>query len=145
MVDGKESYTPEELVSMILNQAEEMSIAYGKEKGIEFSSIRDCVLTVPSFTTQAERLAYLDAAALADFKVLGLIDENTAAALNFGMDKMYEEPKIYLFYNLGASSLQVSVIKFHTYEVAEGKYSKKTKTVGSIEVLGKGWDSTLGG
>jgi len=145
MVDGKESYTPEELISMVLRHAEEMTIAYGKEKGNELSSVQDCVLTVPSFATQVERQAYLDAAALAEFKVLGLIEENTAAALNFGMDKTFEEPKIYLFYNLGGSALQVSVIKYHSYEVPESKYSKKMKTVGSIEVLGKAWDQTLGG
>jgi hypoxia up-regulated 1 len=46
---------------------------------------------------------------------------------------------------LGASSLQVSIIKFHSYDVPESKYSKKTKKVGSIEVLAKGWDQTLGG
>jgi hypoxia up-regulated 1 len=129
----------------VLGHAEEMTQAYGAEKGHVLGSIQDCVLTVPSFATQAERQAYLDAAELADFKVLSLIDENTAAALNFGMDKMYEEPQIILFYNLGASALQVSVIKFHSYEVPEGKYTKKTKRVGSIEVLGKAWDSTLGG
>lgn len=145
MVDGKDSYTPEELLSMVLNHAEEMTIAYGKEKGNEFTSVRDCVLTVPSFATQSERQAYLDAASLADFNVLGLIDENTASALNFGMDKTMTEPKIYLFYNLGASSLQVSVIKFHSYDIPESKYSKKMKNVGSIEVLGKAWDQTLGG
>jgi len=76
---------------------------------------------------------------------LGLVDENTASAVNFGMDKTFEEPKIYLFYNLGGSSLQVSIVKFHHYEVPESKYSKKMKKVGSIEVLGKGWDATLGG
>mmetsp|Transcript_116878 Transcript_116878/g.337737 ORF Transcript_116878/g.337737 Transcript_116878/m.337737 type:complete len:906 (-) Transcript_116878:181-2898(-) len=145
MVDGKESYTPEELISMLLSHAEEMTIAYGKEKGNEFTSVRDCVLTVPSFATQAERQAYLDAASLANFNVLGLIEENTASALNFGMDKTYEEPKVYLFYNLGGSSLQVSVIKYHVYQVPESKHSKKMKTVGSIEVLGKAWDQTLGG
>ena len=145
MVDGKTSYTPEELISMVLKHAEEMTIAYGKEKGNEITSIQDCVLTVPSFATQAERQAYLDAAALAGFNVLGLIEDNTAAALNFGMDKTFEDPKIYLFYNLGASSLQVSVIKYHVYQVPEGKFSKKMKTVGSIEVLGKAWDTTLGG
>lgn len=130
---------------MVLSHAKEMTIAYGKEKGNELTSIHDCVLTVPSFATQAERQAYLDAAALADFNVLGLIDENTASALNFGMDKMMEEPKIYLFYNLGGSSLQVSVVKYHSYEVPESKHSKKMKSVGSIEILGKAWDQTLGG
>jgi hypoxia up-regulated 1 len=145
LVDGKETHTPEELTAMVLNHAEEITRAYGAEKGHVFGSIQDCVLTVPSFATQAERQAYLDAAELADFKVLSLIDENTAAALHFGMDKMNEEAQIIIFYNLGASSLQVSVVKFHTYEVSESKYSKKTKSVGSIEVLGKAWDSTLGG
>ena len=144
LVDGKDPYTPEELTAMVLNHAEEFTHMYGKEKGYEYGKIQDCVLTVPSFATQAERKALLDAAALADFKVLGLIEENTASALNFGMDKMYEEPQTILFYNLGASALQVSVIKFHTYEMKEGR-AKKTKTVGSIEVLGKAWDSTLGG
>ena len=146
LVDGKESHTPEELTAMVLNHAEEFTHLYGKEKGYEYGKIQDCVLTVPSFATQAERKALLDAAKLADFKVLGLIEENTASALNFGMDKMYEEPQIYLFYNLGASSLQVSVIKFHTYELQEKKTrSTKAKTVGSIEILGKAWDATLGG
>jgi hypoxia up-regulated 1 len=130
---------------MILHYAEEITHHYGKEKGNTYGDISDCVLTVPSFATQAERQALLDAAELAGFKVLSLIDENTASAVNFGMDKAFEEPQIYIFYNMGASSLQVSVIKFHSYEIPESKYSKKMKTVGSIEVLGKGWDATLGG
>ena len=142
---GKESYTPEELVAMVLGHAKEITNAYGEEKGTTLGNIRDCVLTVPSFATQVERQALMDAAELADLNVLSLIDENTASALNFGMDKMYDDAQIIIFYNLGASSLQVSVIKFHTYEIPEGKYSKKTKKVGSIEVLGKAWDMTLGG
>eukprot|EP00536_Pseudo-nitzschia_multiseries_P018803 jgi/Psemu1/248917/estExt_Genewise1.C_31490002 len=142
---GKQVYTPEELTAMVLHYAEEFTHHYGREKGHTYGDITDCVLTVPSFATQSERQALLDAAALGGFKVLGLIDENTASAVNFGMDKTFDEPKIYLFYNLGASALQVSIIKFHHYEVPESKYSKKMKKVGSIEVLGKGWDSTLGG
>lgn len=130
---------------MVLGYAEEITHAYGKEKGHVLGTISDCVLTVPSFATQTERLALLDAAKLGGFNVLSLIDENTASALNFGMDKAFEEPQIYLFYNMGASSLQVSVIKFHSYELPESKYSKKMKRFGSIEVLGKGWDATLGG
>ena len=130
---------------MILHYAEEITHFYGKEKGNVYGDISDCVLTVPSFATQTERQALLDAAELGGFKVLSLIDENTASAVNYGMDKVYEEPQIYLFYNLGASSLQVSIIKFHSYDVPESKYSKKTKKVGSIEVLAKAWDQTLGG
>lgn len=142
---GKQVHTPEELTAMVLHYAEEFTHQYGKEKGHTYGDITDCVLTIPSFATQSERQALLDAAELGGFKVLGLIDENTASALNFGMDKTFEEPQIYLFYNLGGSSLQVSVVKFHHYEVPESKYSKKMKKIGSIEVLGKGWDATLGG
>jgi len=142
---GKQVHTPEELTAMVLHYAEEFTHHYGKEKGHTYGDITDCVLTVPSFATQSERQALLDSAELGGYKVLGLIDENTASAVNFGMDKTFEEPKIYLFYNLGGSSLQVSIIKFHYYEVPESKYSKKMKKVGSIEVLGKGWDATLGG
>lgn len=142
---GKQVHTPEELTAMVLHYAEEFTHQYGKEKGHTYGDITDCVLTIPAFATQSERQALLDAAELGGFKVLGLIDENTASALNFGMDKTFEEPQIYLFYNLGGSSLQVSVIKFHHYEVPESKYSKKMKKIGSIEVLGKGWDATLGG
>lgn len=142
---GKQTHTPEELTAMVLHYAEEFTHMYGKEKGHVYGDITDCVLTVPSFATQSERQALLDAAELGGYKVLGLIDENAASALNFGMDKTFEEPQIYLFYNLGGSSLQVSVIKFHYYEVPESKYSKKMKKVGSIEVLGKAWDATLGG
>jgi len=142
---GKQVHTPEELTAMVLHYAEEFTHHYGKEKGHTYGDITDCVLTVPSFATQSERQALLDAADLGGFRVLGLVDENTASAVNFGMDKTFEEPKIYLFYNLGGSSLQVSIIKFHHYEIPESKYSKKMKKVGSIEVLGKGWDATLGG
>jgi len=142
---GKQNSTPEELTAMVLHYAEEITHQYGKEKGHTYGDITDCVLTVQSFATQTERQALLDAAELGGFRVLSLIDENTASAVNFGMDKTFEEPQIYLFYNLGGSSLQVSIIKFHSYEVPESKYSKKMKNIGSIEVLGKAWDSTLGG
>jgi len=97
---------------------------------------------VPSFYTQHERQALLDAAELADLNVLALIDEVTASALNFGMDRIDEEPKNVLFYNLGASALQVSIIKYHSYET---KSYGKVKRVGSFEVKGKGWDATFGG
>lgn len=137
-IDGTE-FTPEELVAMVLTHARDITDAYGTP------NVRDCVLTVPSFFTQHERKALLDAAKLANLNVLALIDENTAAALHFGIDRIDEEPKNVVFYNMGASSLQVSVVKYHSYEKLESKFSKKGKPVGSFEVLSKGWDSTLGG
>jgi len=139
IVNG-ESFTPEELVSMVLSHAKEITAAYGTGA----TTIKDCVLTVPSFYTQHERMALLDAAKLAELNVLALIDETTASALNFGMDRKDEKPLNAIFYNMGGGSLQVSVITFYSYEHKDTKYGK-AKTVGGFEVKGKGWDATLGG
>ena len=77
----------------------------------------------------------LDAAALADLNVLALIDETTAAALYFGIGRMDNK----LFYNMGCSATQVSVVKYHSHEIKESKFGDKMKTVGAFEVLGKGY------
>jgi len=137
-VDGKE-FTPEELVAMVLTHAKDITAAYGVT-----SPIKDCVLTVPSFYTQHERRALLDAAILADLNVLALINENTAAALHFGIDRIDEKPLNYLFYNMGAGSLQVSVVRYLSYPHKTSKYAKE-KNVGGFEVLSSSWDATLGG
>ena len=141
---AQQSYTPEELISMVLEHAKDITLAYGEEKGSQLGIIQDIVLTVPSFATQHERRALLDAAALADLNVLALIDETVAAALHYGMDKMEDPPKTVVFYNLGASSLQVAIVKFMSYPIKESKYAKE-KNVGGFEVLAKTWDATFGG
>jgi len=137
-VDGKD-FTPEELVAMVLTHAKDITAAYGVT-----SPLKDCVLTVPSFYTQHERRALLDAAQLADLNVLALINENTAAALHFGIDRIDEKPQTYLFYNMGAGSLQVSVVRYLSYPHKTTKYAKE-KAVGGFEVLSSSWDATLGG
>lgn len=137
-VDGVQ-FTPEELVAMVLTHAKDITAAYGVT-----SPLKDCVLTVPAFFTQHERRALLDAALLADLNVLALINENTAAALHYGIDRIDEKPVNYLFYNMGAGSLQVSVVRYLSYPHKASKYAKE-KTVGGFEVLGAAWDATLGG
>lgn len=137
-IDGR-TFTPEELVAMVLTHAKDITNAFGVP-----GEVKDCVLTVPSFYTQHERRALLDAAALADLNVLALIDENTAAGLHYGIDRIEEEPRNILFYNMGASALQVSIMQFYSYERKESKYGKGKK-VGAFQVLGKGWDASVGG
>lgn len=137
-VDGQQ-FTPEELVAMVLTHAKDITREYGVQ-----GDVRDCVLTVPSFYTQHERRALLDAAALADLNVLALIDETTAAGLHYGIDRIEEEPQNVVFYNMGASALQVSVMQFYSYDRKETKYGK-AKKVGAFQVLGKAWDASLGG
>ena len=147
-VDGQDNtYTPEELVAMVLSHAKDMTQAYVGELGKDAQAApRDCVLTVPSFYTVHERRALLDAAGLADLNVLGLIDENTAAALHYAMDKQFPDDQIFLFYNMGGTAVQVSLVKLHNYNItSSGSGSTKPKTVGPLEVLSKAWDSTLGG
>jgi len=139
------NYTPEELLAMVLNHAREITAAFTSDGKEERDPLpKDAVLTVPSFYTQHERVALLTAADLAGINVLSLIDENTAAALHYGMDKVVPlgEEETVLFYNLGSTSTQVSVVKYYSYEVKE---LGKNKTVGAFEVLGKAWDATLGG
>jgi len=137
-VDNKE-FTPEELVAMVLTHAKDITAAFGVT-----TPLKDCVLTVPSFYTQHERRALLDAAELSDLNVLALINENTAAALHFGIDRIDEKPLTYLFYNMGAGSLQVSVVRYLSYPHKATKYGKE-KNVGGFEVLSSSWDATLGG
>merc|ERR1711988_605149 len=70
-----------------------------------------------------------------------LIEENTAAALHYGIDRVFEEPHHVMYYNLGANSLQVTVVKYSSYTIKE---AGKNKTIGQFEVVGKAWDSDIG-
>lgn len=86
-VDDIEStyYTPEELIAMMMQHAKDMTAAFGG------NVIKDCVITVPSSFTQHERRALYTAADIADLRVLSLIEENTAAALHYGIDRVSEK------------------------------------------------------
>ena len=129
-------YTPEELIAMMLQHVKQLTFNHGGKV------VKDCVLTVPSSFTQHERSALYTAASIADLNILSLIEENTAAALQYGIDRVFEQPHTILFYNLGSSSLQVTIVTYSSYNVKE---SGKNKTIGQFEVVGKAWDDNLGG
>ena len=106
-------YTPEELIAMFLNHVKEMTLNFGGKK------IKDCVITVPSSFTQHERAAMYTAAEIADLNILTLIEENTAAALHYGIDRVFDTPYNVLFYNMGAGSTQVrSLSSSDTHNIA---------------------------
>lgn len=128
-------YTPEELVAMMLQHVKDMTHAFGGH------NIKDCVITVPASFTQHEREALYTAAEIADLKVLSLIEENTAAALHYGIDRTFDQPQTVLYYNMGAGSVQVSIVHYSSFT---GKEGGKNKTIGQFEIVGKAWDSTLG-
>lgn len=129
-------YTPEELMALILQHIKDMSEAHGGK------AIKDCVITVPSSFTQHEREAVYTAADIAELKVLSLIEENTAAALHYSLDRTFDTPTNVMFFNMGAGATEVSVATFFSQTVKEGS---KNKTVGSFDIVGKAWDSSLGG
>ena len=79
----RSSFSSEELTSFVLSYARDIGETEAKTK------IKDVVITVPSFYTQSERQSVLDAAMIANLNVLALVDENVAACIQFGVDRVY--------------------------------------------------------
>lgn len=119
---------------MILENAKEMAERFAE------GHAKDCVITVPSFYNRAQRISLLVAAQAAGLKVLSLMNENVGAAIYYGVDR-FDNTTTHLavFYNLGASSLQVSLAKYDVIMSSAGKL------VENIEVLAHAADEWLGG
>lgn len=104
----------------------------------------DAVITVPGYWGHKERQAMLDAGELAGLNVLSLINENTAAAVQYGIDLNYKanETETLAIYNMGDTATQVSIVKYTAYTKRRGL---SNKTIGQLEIIGFGYDQTLGG
>lgn len=76
------------------------------------SDIKDAVFTVPAHWGFRSRLALVNAAAIADLNALGLINENSAAAVHFAITRNDSEPVNIGFFNLGSNILQISIVQF---------------------------------
>jgi hypoxia up-regulated 1 len=124
-------YLPEELVAMVLSHAYDITEMFGY-------SVRDAVLAVPQFWTAHERRAMSDAVELSGLSAISALDENTAAALQYGIDRAHDEPHNVLFYNIGAGATQATIVTY-------GPKLEKGKNVGEFTVRGKAWDTGLGG
>ncbi|KAH7485357.1 Heat shock 70 kDa protein 17 [Phytophthora ramorum] len=138
---GKDqAFQAEELVAMVFAHARQITNTFAE------APVKDWVLTVPTFFSQAQRQALLDAAEISGVRVLSLINENTAAALQLAVHASYDpedKPKKILFYNLGSTSLQVSIAEFSSQVVPDG--FKKNKTISTFETISNAWDESLGG
>lgn len=135
--NGDETYTVEELVAQLLQRAQEFAQDASEQ------AIQECVLTVPGFFGQAERMALLSAAKLANIKVLQLINDYTAVALNYGIfqqKNINETAQYVIFYDMGASKTTATVI---SYQLVKDKVLRETLPV--VQVMGVGYDRTLGG
>ncbi|KRZ11411.1 Hypoxia up-regulated protein 1, partial [Trichinella zimbabwensis] len=133
------TYSPEELVAMILADARAAAEAYA---GIEIVSLY-VVIAVPAYFTQAERRAMANAVDIAGLNLLSLINDNTAAGLNYGMFRRKEFTKnatTVLIYDMGAWKTTATIFQ---YAVVEDKLRKEAEP--QMTVLGFGFNRHFGG
>jgi len=127
-IQGKQ-YAPEEISAMVLRKLVEDAAKYLGEK------VTDAVVTVPAYFNDAQRTATRDAGKIAGLNVLRIINEPTAAALAYGLDKKTSETV--LVFDLGGGTFDVSIL-----EVGEGVFEVKA-TAGDTHLGGDDFDKRV--
>ena len=128
-IDGKD-YTPEEISAMVLQK-----LKADAEKQVG-STITQAVITVPAYFNDAQRQATKDAGKIAGLDVLRIINEPTAAALAYGLDKTNKDQKILVF-DLGGGTFDVSIL-----ELGDGVF-EVASTNGDNHLGGDDWDQRV--
>ena len=130
-------FYPEEVVGMILRYVKFLSDKFTQ------ADIKECVITVPNFYSLKERQAIYQSAQIAGLSVLGLVNENVGAAVQYALERRFNKTENIIFYNMGSSYTQVSLVNFNT--LSRNQSSTKTVEYNEIKVLSESWDRKLGG
>jgi heat shock protein 1/8 len=124
-------FTPEEISSMILTKMRETAESYLG------GTVNNAVITVPAYFNDSQRQATKDAGLIAGLNVLRIINEPTAAAIAYGLDKKQEGEKNVLIFDLGGGTFDVSLLT-----IEEGIFEVKS-TAGDTHLGGEDFDNRL--
>ncbi|GAA1321317.1 molecular chaperone DnaK [Brachybacterium rhamnosum] len=132
-IDGKK-YTPQEISARILGKLKKDAESYLGEP------VTDAVITVPAYFSDSERQATKDAGTIAGLNVLRIINEPTAAALAYGLEKGQDDEQILVF-DLGGGTFDVSLLEVSKDE--DGSAIQVQATAGDNRLGGDDWDQKI--
>ncbi|OAX85083.1 hypothetical protein ACJ72_00555 [Emergomyces africanus] len=142
---GRERFMVEELLAMQLKQVKANAEAMGGQR----TTIEDAVITFPPYYTAEEKRSVELAAELAGLNVIAMISDGLAVGVNYATSRTFpsvsdgNKPEYHVVYDMGAGCTSATVLRFQSRSVKDvGRFNK---TVQEVQVIGSGWDKTLGG
>ncbi|HKL16832.1 MAG TPA: molecular chaperone DnaK [Patescibacteria group bacterium] len=138
-IDDKE-YTPQQISAFILQKIKKDAEDYLGEE------VNSAVITVPAYFDDSQRQATKDAGKIAGLEVLRLVNEPTAASFAYGLDKVKDEEQNIMVFDMGAGTLDVTVMNIARVEMEKGKKESQFEVVttsGDTKLGGKDMDDAL--